>query len=285
MFGDDLHLPPFKGSDLAKRVYKKSFLEQFVDRGFPFATLNHQFRALDVCMWPVNKGKFGILHPFENPMLMVVVVYNGQLYSEFTRDNPGPLSSALILLQGMLPLPVVAGKRQYGITDLHNFVDVANGQHFAPQGGSSFGNNEEVEVVSALVKAFKDKGIKSRQICVLAVYRTQVKLLREEATRAQWQDCYIDTIDGSRGLEWDIVIISLVKTEGDTGFIERVGRACVGCSRHKIGLYLVGDWKHWGSRRHQGYFSMTYIIRQMKWTSGPFRDMRELVVTGKSVTP
>ena len=57
MLGDHLQLPAFKGSNLAKRVYRKPFLEQYVSRGFPFVLLNHQFRALDVCMWPVNKGK------------------------------------------------------------------------------------------------------------------------------------------------------------------------------------------------------------------------------------
>ena len=57
MLGDHLQLPAFKGSNLAKKVYVKPFLEQFVERGFPFVLLNHQFRALDLCMWPVNKGK------------------------------------------------------------------------------------------------------------------------------------------------------------------------------------------------------------------------------------
>ena len=57
MLGDHLQRPAFKGNDLAKRVYVKPFLEQFVTRGFPFVLLNHQFRALDLCMWPVNKGK------------------------------------------------------------------------------------------------------------------------------------------------------------------------------------------------------------------------------------
>ena len=60
MLGDHLQLPAFKGSNLAKKVYIKSFLEQFVSRGFPYVLLNHQFRALDLCMWPVNKGKIGL---------------------------------------------------------------------------------------------------------------------------------------------------------------------------------------------------------------------------------
>ena len=57
MLGDYKQLPPFRGSDLAKKVYKTSFLELFCRRGFPVTVLNHQFRALRECMSPVNKGK------------------------------------------------------------------------------------------------------------------------------------------------------------------------------------------------------------------------------------
>ena len=57
MLGDHLQLGGFKGSKEAKKLYKTSFLQKFVDRGFPYRLLNHQFRALDTCMWPVNTGK------------------------------------------------------------------------------------------------------------------------------------------------------------------------------------------------------------------------------------
>ena len=183
----------------------------------------------------------------------------------------------------MLPLSVVAGDRQYDITALHNFVDVASGQHFVPEGGSSSGNYDEVTVVSALVQNLKAGGIESSQICVFAAYRTQVTLLQQEAKQAQWQDCFVNTIDKSQGQEFLIVIISLVKTEGYAGFIEEAGRACVGCSRHKIALYLVGNWKFWASKKAHGYKAMSRLINQMKWTSGRSRDMPELVVSGKRV--
>ena len=57
MVGDHLQLPGFTGSDLARKVFKKSFLETFVNRGFPSVLLNVQFRALEVCMRPINNGK------------------------------------------------------------------------------------------------------------------------------------------------------------------------------------------------------------------------------------
>ena len=210
-------------------------------------------------------------------------MYGGQLFSEFRRDYPGPLGPALSHLQHMLPLSVVAGNRQYDITTLHNFIDVASGQSFVPEGGSSSGNFEEVAVVSGLVQSLKSGGIPSSQICVFAAYRTQVKLLHQEAIQAQWKDCFIDTIDKSQGQEFLFVIISLVKTEGDAGFIEELGRACVGCSRHKIALYLVGNWKFWASKKAHGYSTMSRLIDQMKLTSGPNRDMPELVVRGKNM--
>ncbi len=136
---------------------------------------------------------------------------------------------------------------QYDITTLHNFVDVARGQQFVPEGGSSSGNKEDVQVVSSLVRAFEDKGVKPSQICVFSAYRTQTKQLRQKAIEAKWLDCFVNTIDKSQGQEFEIVIISLVKAEGDAGFVESLGRACVACSRHKIACYLVGNWNYWSS--------------------------------------
>ena len=185
----------------------------------------------------------------------------------------------------MLPVSVIAGDRQYDITTVHNFIDVMDGEQFLPEGGSSPGNPQEVAVVSGLVQSLKAGGIESTQICVFSAYRTQVKLLQQEATQTQWQDCFVNTIDKSQGQEFLIVIISLVKTEGDAGFIEELGRACVGCSRHKIALYLVGNWKFWASKRSHGYSTMSRIIDQMKSGSGPNRDLPELVVSGKNVGP
>ena len=164
----------------------------------------------------------------------------------------------------MLPLSVVAGNRQYDITALHNFVDVASGQHFVPEGGSSSGNYDEVAVVSALVQNLKAGGMESSQIGVFAAYRTQVTLLQQAAKQAQWHDCFVNTIDKSQGQEFLIVIISLVKTEGDAGFIEELGRACVGCSRHKIALYLVGNWKFWASKKAHGYTTMSRLIDEIR---------------------
>lgn len=59
MLGDHCQLPAYKGSDLAKtsKVYGTSFLESFCKRGFLYVLLNYQFRALDSCMLPVNKGE------------------------------------------------------------------------------------------------------------------------------------------------------------------------------------------------------------------------------------
>lgn len=72
MLGDHCQLAAYKGSSLAKRVRTKPFLEQYVDRKFPYVLLNHQFRALDVCMWPVNRGKSETECSCQNTILMSV---------------------------------------------------------------------------------------------------------------------------------------------------------------------------------------------------------------------
>ena len=195
-------------------------------------------------------------------------------------SSPGPLGPALSLLKGMLPLPVIVGNRQYDITTLHNFVDVAHGEQFKPGKGTSSGNSQEVEVVGGLVKALGNGGFKAKDICVFAGYRTQVKLLKAKAAEDQWLDCAIGTVDKSQGGEFTVIIISLVKTEGDAGFMEQLGRACVACSRHKIACYFVGKWSYWSSsRREQAQKTMSRIIDAAKRS----KDLPELVVSGKTV--
>ena len=70
--GDHKQLSAYTGSDLAKKVFQKSFLEQCVNRGFPYTLLNHQFRALSVCIAPVNEGENVIPRSFGNIILMMV---------------------------------------------------------------------------------------------------------------------------------------------------------------------------------------------------------------------
>ena len=47
-------------------------MEQCVDYGFPYELSNHQFRALDVCISPINEGKNVIPRSFEDIVLMMV---------------------------------------------------------------------------------------------------------------------------------------------------------------------------------------------------------------------
>ena len=63
-------------------------------------------------------------------------------------------------------------------------------------------------------------------------------------------------------------MISLVKTEGNAEFRKQLGRACVAISRHKITMYLVGNWQFWSSTRAQTSaryaHNFTTIIEVMK---------------------
>ena len=215
---------------------------------------------------------------------MNIVIYGGAILSAYSLQNPGPLAHALTHLQSILPLTVTVGPKQYNITTLHNFIDVAHGKQFVPERATSSGNLEEVEVVSGIVKALEEQGIAPGQICVFSAYRKQIKLLQAKATKAQWGNCFVNTIDKSQGQEFKIVIISLVKTEDNSGFIEEAGRACVACSRHQIACYLVGNWRFWDSMRKQRVHTLTSIKDVMKRESGPNKDMKELLVCGVNVT-
>lgn len=91
---------------------------------------------------------------------------------------------------------------------------------------------QAVDAANALVEALTPV---VKNIFLMTGYRLQAKTLRERAKVSGWyQSVKICTIDFTRGQEWEVVILSLVKTtRADHGFIGTLHRANVACSRHR----------------------------------------------------
>lgn len=112
-------------------------------------------------------------------------------------------------------------------------------------------------------------GKKASDICVMSGYSSQAKALRERAQADNWSRVKVCTVDSTQGQEWDIVILSPVKTQGDPGFIGTRNRANVACSGHKSTLYLVGKWQFWNATHSSGNKYMDLLLHRMVYISGP----------------
>lgn len=59
------------------------------------------------------------------------------------------------------------------------------------------------------------------------------------------KDVFVTTVDSFQGLEADIIVLSLVRsnTHGNIGFLSDQNRICVAMSRARYGLYIIGNMK------------------------------------------
>lgn len=126
--------------------------------------------------------------------------------------NPSPLLGKLF--ENVMPLDFIVGNSSYRLTSSLHFIDAANGEARGDRGGSSW-NDEEVEVINALVLQAIKKGVERKSIAVMTGYVDQQKKLTRKAEANGWHDIQvIPTVDSSQGAEYKIVILSLVRRSG-----------------------------------------------------------------------
>lgn len=83
---------------------------------------------------------------------------------------------------------------------------------------------------------------KGQNILVLTPYNAQMYILK--SILSTYNNIDIRSIDSSQGMESDIVIISLVKSnkKNKLGFLKNPNRMCVMLSRAKHNLYIIGNY-------------------------------------------
>ena len=170
------------------------------------------------------------------------VVYEGRVASAYKTSSPSPFLGQLL---GSLP-EFTVGNKTYKLNSFSNFIDVEGKHQTIPNGSSC--NDAEVEVVEYLIKQLKANGKPESSIAVLTGYLWQLENLQKAAKKNGWSEVRILSVDTSQGDEFDIVIISLVKTEGRSGFMSGLERANVAVTRCKEARYFVGKWDFWSQR-------------------------------------
>ncbi len=110
--------------------------------------------------------------------------------------------------------------------------------------GQSLVNKTEAGQVVAWVKACLGWGASEGDIGVISPYKAQAAHIRDRLRKAEiFVEC--DTVDGFQGREKDIVLISLVRSngQGQLGFLNDLRRLNVALTRAKKLRVVIGDDK------------------------------------------
>lgn len=100
---------------------------------------------------------------------------------------------------------------------------------------------EVIRMLGCIPAPAHDNVETAARIAVMTPYKAQKKHLQEELAVFA-PDVEVITIDSAQGLEYDLVVLSMVKT-GHSSFLADAKRANVAISRAKYGLVIVGDKK------------------------------------------
>lgn len=110
--------------------------------------------------------------------------------------------------------------------------------------GTSQWNPAEVNMCLAIASHLSRGGVMSGQITLLSPYKAQVGALRDALrTRESGKlaAVHVSTVDRYQGDENDVVVLSLTRTKVATEFLRRENRMCVGLSRARHGLFILGN--------------------------------------------
>lgn len=107
----------------------------------------------------------------------------------------------------------------------------------------------EAEMIVGLIRYLRLNGVPDSQISVLTFYRGQRKKILAEAKKKLFSSqpfTNVHTVDSYQGEENDIIILSLVRSNGgnrppQAGFVADQNRGVVSISRARRGFYIFGN--------------------------------------------
>lgn len=103
-------------------------------------------------------------------------------------------------------------------------------------------NEDECEIVAALVKKIINESNQNTTVAVIAPYRAQISFLRRACIDSD--RVKIDTVDGFQGKESDVVIFSVTRTKGSYRFLADDRRINVALSRARDRIFIVGNQEY-----------------------------------------
>ena len=82
------------------------------------------------------------------------------------------------------------------------------------------------------------------QISILTLYTGQLLFMKGLMPKSEFQGVRVSCVDNFQGEEFDIILLSLVRSNKDNiiGFDEKENRICLSLSRAKVGLFVIGNF-------------------------------------------
>ncbi|KAI1279003.1 P-loop containing nucleoside triphosphate hydrolase protein [Xylaria sp. FL0933] len=213
LVGDHQQLAPSCDTpflDEAPYFIRVSMFERLVKMGMPYTMLNMQRR-----MHPILRE---VLSPF---------------YPDL-RDHP-----VVCKPDARRPIP--------GMGQLQSFFFHHTWSEGTDENLSKF-NILEAEMIVRFIDYLMMNGVKGTEITVLTFYRGQRKKILSEFRKLEHREPFrnVQTVDSYQGEENDIVILSLVRSNGTAGphragFLRDSNRGVVAISRARRGFYIFGN--------------------------------------------
>jgi DNA polymerase alpha-associated DNA helicase A len=126
---------------------------------------------------------------------------------------------------------------------------------------SSYYNMDEIEIIDKLLRKLGNEYNKNNKnnIIIMSPYNSQIDKINEcIKNKYPEKNIKIGTIDSSQGSEYDIVIVSLVRSNDkhNVGFLHDKKRLCVMLSRAKKELWMVGNYSTFSGVRSKKQISI-----------------------------
>uniref|UniRef100_T1IUF3 AAA+ ATPase domain-containing protein n=1 Tax=Strigamia maritima TaxID=126957 RepID=T1IUF3_STRMM len=120
----------------------------------------------------------------------------------------------------------------------------------AADGSTSHANRHEAEFLVSFCEYLLQQGYKRSQITILTPYSGQLSLMRRFTAAHIFEGVHTTVVDNFQGEENDIILLSFARsnTTDQIGFLKVHNRINVALSRAKLGLYCIGNFRHFARR-------------------------------------
>lgn len=249
--GDHLQLPPYCSSQDVLKYWPKSALHDLLEvKKVDTALLNTQYRSHGKLFAAADE-----------------LIYKNKVNSRYKTEEPRLF---LTNLQRNLPTRIYTDQNMGELTTYSNFVNVNYGEEESRYQGSSR-NLAEVSVIKGMVRALIDKKCPRGGIAILTGYLWQLESLEKMVqSHDDWKGVKVLNADRCQGREYEIVIISLVKTREPPGSIGDRFRSNVIVTRSREARFFVGNWAFWSrpAKLDSNFETMHRLIQHMHYNSG-----------------
>ena len=126
------------------------------------------------------------------------------------------------------------------------FIDTAGTGYEEELVGAPYGirNKQEADLVLIILRSIIDEH-KTASVGIISPYKLQIQYLREQLMEQNLasKNIQVQTVDGFQGQEKDVIIISLVRSNGkqEIGFLKDLRRMNVAITRARKKLIVIGD--------------------------------------------